>query len=235
MLKMITRRFGIVLFFVTTSAFPQTTAPEGAVSVQQILDRMITRNEWQERNLLEFRARRKFYAANTRFKTDSTLVVQTVFRRPDDVKSTVTSQAGSKFIRSRVFDKILEAEDETHSKKSKKEVDIVPANYNFSLIGAEDCATRSCYHLKISPKRKDKYSLDGEIWVDGEDYSIVRIHGSPAKKPSFWTLKTEIDRRYKKIEGIWLPERLDSHSNIMVAGHSILSIEYQYENVQTQP
>jgi hypothetical protein len=75
--------------------------------------------------------------------------------------------------------------------------------------------------------------LDGEIWVDAEDYSIVRIHGSPAKKPSMWTLKTEIDRRYKKIDGIWLPERLDSSSNILIAGHSVLSIEYMYDSVQT--
>jgi hypothetical protein len=48
-----------------------------------------------------------------------------------------------------------------------------------------------------------------------------------------WTLKTEIDRRYKKIDGIWLPERMDSSSNILIAGHSVLSIEYMYDSVQT--
>ena len=33
----------------------------------------------------------------------------------------------------------------------------------------------------------------------------------------------------------WLPERLDSSSNIMIAGHSVLSIEYTYDKVATQP
>lgn len=210
-----------------------TTRPLRAQTVDDILNRMMARNEWQDGALVEFRAQRKFYAANTRFKTASTMYVQTVFRSPDQVQSTVTSHEGSQLIRSRVFNKILEAEAETHAKKDKQQVDIVPANYNFSLVGSEQCDGRSCYRLKISPKRRDKYSLNGEIWLDGEDYSIVRMHGSPAKRPSIWTLNTEIDRRYKKVDGIWLPDRLDSSSNIMVAGHSVLSIEYKYDSVQT--
>jgi hypothetical protein len=207
--------------------------PLQAQTADEILRRMTARNEWQDRALLEFRAQRRFYAMNARFKTDSTMYVQTVFRHPDQVQSTVTKQEGSKIIRSRVFDKILEAESETRSKKDKQQVDIIPANYDFTLQGLENCDGRSCFHMKIAPKRRDKYSLDGEIWVDGEDYSIVRIHGAPAKRPSIWTLKTEIDRRYKKIDGVWLPERLDSSSNIMIAGHSVLSIEYNYDSVQT--
>jgi hypothetical protein len=195
---------------------------------------MMVRNAFQDRTLLEFRALRKFYAANFRFKTDSTMYVQTVFRRPDQLQSTVTSHEGSNLIRSRVFDKILEAENETRARKDKQQVDIIPANYDFALIGAEDCGGRTCYRMRISPKRRDKYSLDGEVWIDAEDYSIVRIHGAPAKRPSIWTLKTEIDRRYKKVDGVWLPERLDSFSSIMIAGHSVLSIEYTYNSVQTE-
>src|SRR5215831_7686585 len=210
-------------------------APLRAEGVDDIVSRMLARNDWQDKTLLEFKANRKFFAANARFKTDSTMYVRTVFRRPDQLESTVTSHEGSKLIRARVFDKILEAEGETHSRKDKQQVDIIPANYNFVLLAAEQCESGPCYHLRISPRRRDKYSLNGEIWVDGSDYSIVRIHGSPAKRPSIWTLKTEIDRRYKKVDGIWLPDRMDSSSNIMIAGRSTLSIEYNYESVRTAP
>src|SRR5438270_1938597 len=142
-----------------------------APSLQEILDRMLARNAMQDRTLLEFRALRKFYAANFRFKTDSTMYVQTVFRRPDQLQSTVTSHEGSNLIRSRVFDKILEAENETHARKDKQQVDVIPANYNFELVGTDGCNGRSCYHMLISPRRRDKYSLDGEVWIDAEDYS----------------------------------------------------------------
>src|SRR5207245_5631292 len=99
----------------------QATAPpqsEPAPSVQEILDRMMTRNAWQDRTLLEFRALRKFYAANFRFKTESTMYVQTVFRRPDQLQSTVTSHEGSNLIRSPVSDKILDADKERRDKKN---------------------------------------------------------------------------------------------------------------------
>src|SRR5262249_15679497 len=158
--------------------------PVRAQELAEILNRMMARNEWQDRALVQFRSQRRFYAANARFKTDSTMYVQTVFRKPDQLQSTVTRQEGSKLIRSRVFDKILEAESETRGKKEKEQGDITPANYNFALAGTEECDGRPCFHMKISPKRRDKYSLDGEIWIDAEDYSIVRIHGVPAKRPS---------------------------------------------------
>jgi hypothetical protein len=211
-----------------------SSRPAPLPSVQEILDRMEAQNAFQDRKLLEFRVLRKFYAANFRFKIDSTMYVQTIFRRPDQLQSTVTSSEGSSLIRSHVFDKILEAENETRARKDKQQVDIIPSNYDFALVGAEDCNGRSCYRMRISPKRRDKFSLDGEVWIDAQDYSIVRIHGAPARRPSIWTLKTEIDRRYMKVDGVWLPERMDSSSNIMIGGHSVLSIEYKYDSVHTE-
>lgn len=225
----------ILLILIAGPVWGQNIAlPPPLPTAEDIVDRMMARNAWQDQMLLEFSALRKFYAANLRFKTDSTMYVQTVFRRPDHLQSIIKSHQGSAFIRSRVFDKILEAENETRAKKDKQQVDVTPANYEFALVGAEDCEGRSCYRMRISPKRRDKYSLDGEVWIDAEDYSIVRMHGVPAKRPSIWTLKTEIDRRYRKIAGIWLPERMDSSSEIVVAGHSVLSIEYTYDSVKTE-
>jgi hypothetical protein len=195
---------------------------------------MKSHDEYQDKRLLGYRAERNLAAANLRFKMDATLVVQTVFQRPDSMDSTVLSHGGSDFIRERVFDEILKAERETHKKEDKQQVDITPRNYDFVFAAKENCDGRDCYRLSITPKRKDKYSIKGDIWVDAEDFAIVRLHGAPAKKPSFWTLKTEVDKRYRKIDGVWLPERLDSSSNIFVAGRSTLSIEYKYDTIQTE-
>jgi hypothetical protein len=50
---------------------------------------------------------------------------------------------GSKIIRDRVFNKILEAGNETNATKlTKQQIDIVPANYSFSYLGWEDCDGR---------------------------------------------------------------------------------------------
>ena len=130
-------------------------------------------------------------------------------------------QEGSQLIHDRVFSKILEAEEETRSKIAKREVDITPLNYDFTLIGRDQCDGRACYHLGLTPKHKNKYSLEGDLWIDAEDFAIARIHGNPSKRPSFWTTNTEIDRRYKRLDGIWLTDSIESTSTIMVAGHRI--------------
>jgi len=142
----------------------------------------------------------------------------------DFMESSILTHSGSNLIKERVFDEILKAEGETHKKEDKQQVDITPRNYDFTFAGQESCNERPCYRLGISPKRKDKYSVIGDIWIDAEDFAIVRLYGQPAKRPSFWTLKTEIR----------LTDRLDSSSDIFIAGRSILSIEYDYETVDTE-
>ncbi len=228
----ITRSFLSVSVILCGSLASQAaTLPTAA----EIVERMMVHNQEQDRALLGYRTQRKFFAANARFKLDSTMVVQTVFRTPDSMESSIVSHVGSDVIKLHVFDEILKAEGETHKKEDKQRVDITPRNYDFSVAGEDTCDGRPCYRVIVTPKRKDKYSVKGDVWIDAEDYAIVRVHGAPAKKPSFFTLKTEIDKRYRKINGIWLTDRFDSWSDVFIGGHSTLSIEYQYEAVQTAP
>jgi hypothetical protein len=194
---------------------------------------MKAHDDWQQRYLIEYRAHRTFSATNLRFEKDATLEVMTTFRRPDIFESQVLRAEGSSLIRERVFDKILEAENETQSSPAKQLIDILPANYSFRYMGREDCAGRKCYHLGITPKRKEKYLIDGQIWIDAEDWGIVRIQGSPAKRPSFWARQIQIDHRYRRIDGMWLDDSLESISDVLVAGRSSLRIQYSYESIKT--
>ena len=212
-----------------------TVQQEDVPSVEEILNLMKAHEEWQQRYLVEYQAQRKFSVTNLRFKEDATLELRTTFHHPDTIKSQVLRAEGSTFIRERVFDKILEAENETQSLAAKQHIDIRPANYSFSYLGREDCAGRACYRLRITPKRKEKYLIDGLIWIDAEDAGIVRIQGSPAKRPSFWTRQTQIDRRYQRIDGMWLSDTMESTSDILIAGRSTLKIQCSYESIQVDP
>jgi hypothetical protein len=70
-------------------------------------------------------SQRKFSATNLRFKADATLEVMTTFRRPNTLESQVLRAEGSKIIRERVFNKILEAENETDATKlTNQQIDI---------------------------------------------------------------------------------------------------------------
>jgi outer membrane lipoprotein-sorting protein len=231
------RSFSFILVSVLLAA-PVLAAPSQNTpnpnDLNEILRQMSAHEEWQDRHLIEYQVQRKFYAANQRFKMEAALEVHTVFKKPDTFDSQVVRSDGSKLIRERVFDKILDAESETQSRNAKQQVIIGPTNYNFVFEAKEDCSGRACYHLRITPKKKDKYSLNGQIWVDAEDGAIVRIQGSPAKRPSFWTLSTQIDRRYKRIGGVWLCDSMESTSDIFIGGRSTLKVDYTYFAVQTE-
>ena len=130
---------GFYLLMLVAGASQEPSVPvvqqEDVPNMDEILNRMKDYDEWQERYLVEYRAQRKFRAENLRFKEDATLEVMTTFRRPDTLESQVLRAEGSKSIRERVFNKILEAENEIQSKSARGQVDIVPANYSFSYLG----------------------------------------------------------------------------------------------------
>ncbi len=227
-----TRRLCLFIILLSTSSV-QPAFAQDIVPLETILERMMAHNEWQGKQLVEYQTIRTFYAANPRFKIDSTMLVETTFKKPETVDSKILKHEGSNLIREHVFAKIIEAENETRSAKAKREVDITPANYNFKLSGMETCGDRTCYRLALSPKRRDKYSIKGEVWIDSEDFAIARLHGAPAKRPSLWTRHTEIERRYTRVNGIWLTEKIESISDIVIAGQSHLSIDYSYNLVET--
>jgi hypothetical protein len=229
------KKLVVSVFFALLLTLPataiQTKANPNDSELNKVLDRMQAHEEWQKRHLIEYEVKRKFYASNPRFKQESLLEVKTVFRQPSTMQSEVVRSEGSELIRMRVFNKILEAEREAN--QSKHEVDITPANYNFTLIGNQDCGGRPCYHLRITPKHRSKYSINGHIWVDAEDGAMVRLQGSPAQRPSFWTLNTEIERQYRRIDGVWLCVDMESTSDIVIAGRSTLRVDYEYNVVRT--
>jgi hypothetical protein len=223
----------VILGFPLMPVASTQTPENGPGDLDKVLNLMRVHDEWQNHHLVEYQMQRKFYAENSRFGQESTLEVKTRFRRPATFESEVVRSEGSKLIRERVFDKILEAEQDANSKKGTREVGITPANYKFVLIGKEDCDGRACYNLRITPIHKSKYALNGQIWVDAEDGAIVRMQGSPAVRPSLWTLSTEIERRYKRIDGVWLCSDMESTSNILIAGRSTLRVNYNYLQVET--
>ena len=196
--------------------------------VNEIVERMVGYRRWQDDSLREYQARRTFQAVTQRFNMNSTLEVRTIFRWPYSMQSTVLRQEGSSFVREHVFDKILEAETEF---AAKDDADIIPKNYDFALIGKEDCDGKGCWHLSLKPKRKDKFLLDGDVWLDTADYGICRVHGSPSKRVSIWVSNVDIDKRMRRIEGIWLPEKIDTTSSIRFAGTVRMQIEYIYDVV----
>jgi hypothetical protein len=93
--------------------------------------------------------------------------------------------------------------------------------------GEQQLGPYRCFVTEAVPKRKDKYLFEGRVWIDANDYSVVRIEEHPAKKLSFWIQRADFVRQYQKIDGFWLPERDQTLVQVRLYGKEILKIEHR--------
>jgi hypothetical protein len=154
------------------------------------------------------------------------MAVKVKYSAPRSKEFTVESASGSKLLIDRVLKKLLEAEKEALDEEVQRRSALNRDNYDFTLVGFEDTAFGPMYVLVVEPKKKDKFLYRGRIWVDASDFAVTRLVAEPAKNPSFWTKKSEIEQEYRKVDDFWLPERNHSLSSIRLGGRADLTIEY---------
>jgi hypothetical protein len=101
--------------------------------------------------------------------------------------------------------------------------DILGRSYEIP-IGSQKPVARP---VALQPKRKDKYLFERKLWIDVEDYSVVRIEGHPAKKLSFWIQRADFVRQYQKIDGFWLPRKNQTLVQVRLYGKKVLTIDHR--------
>jgi hypothetical protein len=102
---------------------------------------------------------------------------------PPDTKTYKIVQAKGDSRGERMVRELLDRETDSAKKVHSDEVS--RTNYDFVFLRRENFGVVPEYVLSIVPKRKDKYLLLGQIWVDASTFRIRRIQGVPAKSPSF--------------------------------------------------
>ncbi len=125
-----------------------------------------------------------------------------------------------------VFPRLLEAEVESSRPDARNRSRITAESYSFEMLGTEEVHDRLAYVMAIEPRTKNRFLMQGRIWVDAEDYAIVRIEGQPAKNPSFWTRSVHFTHEYQKNGMFWFPVRDDSVNDVRIVGTTEMHIEY---------
>jgi hypothetical protein len=210
------------------------TAP---LPVDQVVRNLQERNAQRAAALVQFQATRVYRMQYRGFPSDrdAEMVVKMIYRAPESKEFSVVSQSGSKFITDRVFQKLIEGEQEAANEENRRHSALTSENYNFSSAGYETTPQGPQYVLNLFPKTKNRFLYRGKIWVDAKDFAVVRIEGEPGKNPSFWIKKTEIQHTYAKVEGFWLPAQNHTESIIRLGGRAVLTIEYKDYKITRAP
>ena len=149
------------------------------------------------------------------------------FLAPDKKTFTVTSESGSGLVRNMALNPLIKSEIETAAGKEHHDSAISADNYSLNLLGEQQVGPYRCFVAEVRPNRKDKYLFEGKLWIDVEDYSVVRIEGHPAKKLSFWIQRADFVRQYQKIDGFWLPQKDQTLVQVRLYGKKLLTIDHR--------
>ena len=201
-------------------------APLNAAQVVQNLVRM---NAERAQALGSYQGKRTYRLEYHGFPgaRSAEMVVHVTYQAPATKEFIIQSETGSKLIIDRVFKKLLQTEKEVLEAENLRRTALNEENYVFRLLEYEVTPAGSMYVLSVEPRRKDKFLYSGRIWVDGEEFAVVRIEAEPAKNPSFWTKHTRIEHRYVKVNSFWLPAQNHSLTTVRLGGHADLTIDYQ--------
>jgi len=212
---------GLMFALLPTLASAQATAPNP--SAEDIVAKMMQFDSQRQSQITGYTATRHYVAVNE--KRHAEMLVRVECGRDGAKRFTIVSEEGSSEIRKHVFQKLLSEESEASRLGTRQGTRLIPANYDFQIIGQETLETGPAYVLEVSPRIPDKYLIRGKIWVDANDYSIVRIDGQPARSPSFWVHDVHFVHTYQKVGQFWFASSTDTTSQVRMFGDSELTIE----------
>jgi outer membrane lipoprotein-sorting protein len=210
------------------------SAPVGLTG-DEIVAKMLERNRLRSEQLRRYSAVRTYEIRNPEGKIAAQAVVRVDYQAPDKKTFNKTSEKGSVIVRHLVFDRLIQSESETSSGREHRNSAITTVNYTFMLSGEEEVGPYHCFVLGAAPKSKEKYLFEGKVWVDAQDFAIVKIAGHPAKKPSFWINRADFVRQYQRIDGFWLPYRDETFVEVKIYGRRIFTVDHQQYVVNPAP
>jgi len=210
-----------IVLFAATIASAQIGGP--LPSAEDVVARMMQFDAQRQSELTGYTALRHYAAGNKSRRAE--MLVRVTCDSRGAKQFSILSEEGSGSIRKRVFHKLLSEETEASRHETRNSTRLTPANYDFQFVGQEKLETGPAYVLAVSPKTANKYLIDGKIWVDANDYSIVRIEGQPARNPSFWVRKVHFVHTYERVWAFWFASATHTTSEIRIFGSSELTIE----------
>ena len=216
--------FAFFLVSVLAAASVESIPP--LPTADEVVAKMIAHDDERQSALSGYTARRRYVLENERHHKRAEMLVQLTCRTDGTKQFETISESGWGGARKHVFPRLLEAETEASKPGARDRSRILPMNYEFEMIGISSVGGRPAYEMRVSPKTANQYLMRGRIWIDAEDYAVVRIEGEPAKNLSFWIKSIHFVHTYDKRGPFWFPASDRSVTNVRVFGNTEVKIDY---------
>jgi len=229
-------RLILIVALPVSAAVAQETASSAPLTADEVVARLVAMNQLRAKALSSYSGLRTYHLeCHCIAPKKADMVVRVKYNSPRAKDFDIVSESGSGTVRTKVFRKLLEAEQESLQEDNERRSAITPENYTFRLLGYEKGEKSADYVLEAEPRGKSKFLFRGRVWVDATDFAITRVEGEPAVNPSWWTKSTDFTRTYEKVGDFWLPQSNDSVTRVRIFGTAVLKISYSEYQITQAP
>jgi hypothetical protein len=156
------------------------------------------------------------------------ITVKATYRRGVGRSYKILSQSGSSLIRKFGLIPLLKHEKSLSQPGNMEHARFTTANYSMKLKShkVEPLNGRECYQVAIIPRHKAPNAIEGTLWVDAKDFSIVKVEGVASRRPSILAGTTHMMREYKQVRGYAMATRARAISDGFLIGRTVVTVEY---------
>ena len=160
--------------------------------------------------------------------TAAETTVKTTYKKESGKEYAIQSRSGSEAIQKFVLDSILENEKHINEPGVREGSWMTSDNYAMKLKpgGLQQVDGRDCYVLTVTPKHAGPGLIEGTIWVDGGDESIVKVEGTTAKSVSIFAGASHVMRQYAKFSGFSEATHARAVTGSVPFGETVITIDY---------
>ena len=90
-------------------------------------------------------------------------------------------------------------------------------------------------YVLLKPRRKDMLLVNGRMVLNPAGTELLRVEGTLAKNPSFWTSNVNVVREFAVVDGVRVPVSVSTIAKVKLAGQAHLDVRYEYESINGKP
>ncbi len=232
----VTRAVVSATFFVILGIIAAPAQPIDAASVIRQIDAAV---HARVQNVTGFTVIEHYavYRGKDEIHPVAEMTVKSTYTKGKGKSYIVLAESGPAIIRKLGFSAFLDNETNINQPGNVELSWFTSSNYKMKLKpgGVQRMNGRDCLALSITSKRKAPNLLQGTLWVDAKNYSIVQVEGTASKSPSIWTGAPKMMRQYADLSGYSMATHATAVSNSFLIGRTTVIIDYRDYQLQLVP
>lgn len=221
-------RFSVAVWL----AIAPAQAPDAAAVIRSVDDAVATRVD----RVLAFTDTEHYsvFRGSDETHPAAEMTVRDSYKKGIGKTYTILSQSGSSVIQRFGLKPLIDNEEEVNLPGNVENSWFTSANYEMKQRpgGPVQLNGRTCYVLDIKARHKAPNMIDGSMWVDARDGSLVEIDGVATKAASIFSGPAHMTRHYANIDGFAMAMHARAESSSPLFGRTVVTVEYSNYHLQ---